>query len=94
MFPPCVYELLQKVRAHLTMRDSGLHWDAAFLCRKNVRIPSLSAYPVIPRKRNGRFVLLRHVAGGREWDFPKEGIAQLEITVFKVVTFLCTEKPT
>lgn len=44
------------------------------------------------QERNGSFALLRHAAGGREWDFPKAGIAQLEITAFKVVTFLCMEE--
>lgn len=46
------------------------------------------------KEKNSSFALLRHSAGGREWDFSKEGTAQLEITAFKVVTFLCMDELT
>lgn len=56
---------------------------------KIVRVSSHNVYPTVLRKGTAS---LRHAAAGREWDFPKEGIALLEITAFKVVTFLCMEE--
>lgn len=93
MFPlPCTNCL----RRSLPMSPWGIQELTVTLlfCAENCRGFSTQRVSHGTKERNSSFALLRHSAGGREWDFSKEGIAQLEITAFKVVTFLCMDKLT
>lgn len=94
MFPlPCMNCLRI---ASLPMSPRGIQDLTVTLlfCAENCQGLSTQRVSHGTKERNSSFALLRHSAGGREWDFSKEGIAQLEITAFKVVTFLCMDKLT